>query len=98
MKFGGRISGVDVTGCDGLESWMLAIEEATSLRPVCSSGTSGKISILPHGELEDLHRAVPAGYQFVDGIMDDVSHGVLRDRRNLAEEGVVVVFVTVTRS
>ena len=41
------------------------------------------------------HRAVPAGYQFVDGIMDDVSHGVLRDRRNLAEEGVVVVFVTV---
>jgi ribonuclease J len=40
-------------------------------------------------------RAVPAGYQYVDGIMDDISVGVLRDRRNLAEEGVVVVIVTV---
>jgi ribonuclease J len=40
-------------------------------------------------------RAVPAGYLYVDGIVGDVGHGVLRDRRNLAEEGVVVVFVTV---
>ncbi len=38
---------------------------------------------------------VPAGYFFVDGIIGDVSHGVLRDRRILAEEGVVVVIVTV---
>jgi ribonuclease J len=40
-------------------------------------------------------RAVPAGYLYVDGIVGDVGHGVLRDRRNLAEEGVVVVIVTV---
>ena len=38
---------------------------------------------------------VPAGYQYVDGLLDDISVGVLRDRRNLAEEGVVVVIVTV---
>src|SRR5207253_8903964 len=38
---------------------------------------------------------VPAGYLYVDGIVGDVSHGVLRDRRALAEEGVVVVVVTV---
>jgi ribonuclease J len=38
---------------------------------------------------------VPAGYLFVDGIVGDVSHGVLRDRRVLAEEGVVVVIVGV---
>jgi ribonuclease J len=38
---------------------------------------------------------VPAGYLYVDGIVGDVSHGVLRDRRVLAEEGVVVVVVTV---
>ena len=38
---------------------------------------------------------VPAGYLFVDGIVGDVGHGVLRDRRVLAEEGVVVVVVTV---
>ena len=38
---------------------------------------------------------MPAGYQYVDGIVGDVGHGVLRDRRNLAEEGLVVVIVTV---
>lgn len=38
---------------------------------------------------------VPAGYLYVDGIVGDVTHGVLRDRRVLAEEGVVVVVVTV---
>jgi ribonuclease J len=39
--------------------------------------------------------AVPAGFLYVDGIVGDVGHGVLRDRRVLAEEGVVVVVVTV---
>ncbi|MDQ1384594.1 MAG: ribonuclease [Actinomycetota bacterium] len=40
-------------------------------------------------------RGVPAGYMYVDGIVGDVSRGVLRDRRMLSEEGVVVVIVTV---
>jgi ribonuclease J len=38
---------------------------------------------------------VPAGYLFVDGTVGDVGQGVLRDRKVLAEEGVVVVIVTV---
>ena len=38
---------------------------------------------------------VPAGYLYVDGIVGDVGSGVLRDRRLLASEGVVVVVVTV---
>ena len=38
---------------------------------------------------------MPAGYLYVDGIVGDVGRGVLRDRRVLAEEGVVVVVVTV---
>ncbi len=39
---------------------------------------------------------VPAGYLYVDGIgIGDIGHGVLRDRQVLAEEGVVVVIVTV---
>ena len=38
---------------------------------------------------------VPAPYLFVDGIVGDVGHGVLRDRKVLAEEGVVVVVVTI---
>lgn len=39
--------------------------------------------------------AVPAGYLYVDGIVGDVGHGVLRDRHVLASEGVVVVIVSV---
>jgi ribonuclease J len=38
---------------------------------------------------------VPAGYLYVDGIVGDVGQGVLRDRKVLSEEGVVVVVVTV---
>jgi ribonuclease J len=45
--------------------------------------------------LEVERRAVPAGFLYVDGIVGDVGQGVLRDRRNLAEEGLVVVIVTV---
>ncbi len=39
---------------------------------------------------------VPAGYLYVDGLgIGDIGHGVLRDRRVLAEEGVVVVIAGV---
>ncbi|MFM7263602.1 MAG: ribonuclease J, partial [Acidimicrobiales bacterium] len=41
------------------------------------------------------HSKVPASYLFVDGIVGDVGHGVLRDRKVLAEEGVVVVIASV---
>ncbi len=40
------------------------------------------------GEGIDFDGEVPAGYLFVDGIVGDVGHGVLRDRRLLAEEGL----------
>jgi ribonuclease J len=43
----------------------------------------------------DFADSVPAGYLYVDGIVGDVGHGVLRDRRVLADEGVVVVVVAV---
>jgi ribonuclease J len=38
---------------------------------------------------------VPSGYLYVDGTVGDVGHGVLRDRRILSEEGVVVAVVTI---
>lgn len=52
------------------------------------------ITLDEHGaEVEQ--RAAAAGYLYVDGIVGDIGHGVLRDRRALAEEGIVVVVVTV---
>jgi ribonuclease J len=55
----------------------------------------GDVLTLCESDVDVERRAVPAGYQYVDGIVGDVGLGVLRDRRNLAEEGLVVVIVTV---
>ncbi len=58
---------------------------------LCEDGdvlTLGDDGLAPTGR-------VPAGYLYVDGIVGDVGQGVLRDRKVLAEEGVVVVVVTV---
>jgi ribonuclease J len=54
----------------------------------------GDVIELSDGGLEHVGR-VPAGYVYVDGIVGDVGQGVMRDRRVLGEEGVVVVVVTV---
>jgi ribonuclease J len=54
----------------------------------------GDVLTLDDGGLAATGR-VPAGYLYVDGIVGDVGQGVLRDRKMLAEEGVVVVVVTV---
>jgi ribonuclease J len=43
----------------------------------------------------DFVDSVPSGYTYVDGIVGDVGQGVLRDRRVLADEGVIVVVVAV---
>jgi len=59
---------------------------------VCEDGDQ---LVLTDAGVQRVERAVPAGYLYVDGIVGDVGHGVLRDRRVLAEEGVVVVIVTV---
>src|SRR2546423_2431063 len=57
----------------------------------------GDVVTLTEDGAEVERRAVPAGYMYVDGIVGDISHGVLRDRRMLSEEGVVVVIVTVDK-
>ncbi len=54
----------------------------------------GDVLELGDGGVEQAGR-VPAGYVYVDGIVGDVGQGVIRDRRVLGEEGVVVVVVTV---
>jgi ribonuclease J len=59
---------------------------------VCEDGDQ---LVLRDSGLERRTDAAPAGYLYVDGIIGDVGAGVLRDRRVLAEEGVVVVIVAV---
>ena len=54
----------------------------------------GDVLVLSDGGLE-FGGEVPAGYLYVDGIVGDVGRGVLRDRRVLSEEGLIVVIVTV---
>ena len=58
---------------------------------LCEDGDSVELN---DGGLRRLD-PVPAGYLYVDGIVGDVGQGVLRDRKVLADEGVVVVIVTV---
>jgi ribonuclease J len=55
----------------------------------------GDVVVLGDEGVDVERRTVPAGYLYVDGIVGDIGRGVLRDRRVLSEEGVVVVIVTV---
>lgn len=58
---------------------------------ICEDGDAVTV-----GETLTVERhSVPAGYVYVDGTVGDIGAGVLRDRRKLAEEGLVVVFVVV---
>jgi len=59
---------------------------------ICEDGDQ---VVLDDDGLTVMRREVPAGYLYVDGIIGDVGAGVLRDRRVLAEEGVVVVVVAI---
>jgi len=71
----------------------LAIEMGVSPDRVllCEDGDAIRVD----AEGIDFDGEVPAGYLFVDGIVGDVGHGVLRDRRLLAEEGLIVVILGV---
>ncbi len=59
---------------------------------VCEDGDQ---LVLEDDGVKRLVDEVPAGFLYVDGIIGDVGAGVLRDRRVLAEEGVVVVVVAI---
>ena len=71
----------------------LAIEMGVSPDEVliCEDGDVVQVS----DEGIDFAGEVPCAHVFVDGIVGDVGLGVLRDRRVLAEEGVLVGVVTV---
>jgi len=44
---------LDLTGCESLDDWLTIVEDQTPVRVVSSSGTSGKISLLPRSTVED---------------------------------------------
>jgi ribonuclease J len=71
----------------------LAIEMGMAAANVllCEDGDS----VVLTGNGIDFGDTVPSGYLYVDGIIGDVGTGVLRDRRKLATEGMVVVVATV---
>lgn len=68
---------------------IMGVREANIL--ICEDGD--RVALTDDGLVRD--GEVPAHYLYVDGIVGDVGHGVLRDRKVLAEEGVVVVIATV---
>jgi ribonuclease J len=59
---------------------------------ICEDGDS---LLLGDDGIDVERRFAPSGYLYVHGIVGDVGRGVLRDRRALANEGIVVVIVTV---
>ncbi len=62
---------------------------------ICEDGDA---VILDGGKLRRVPQAVPAGYVYLDGgDVGAVAKGVLRDRRHLADDGVVIVTIGVDR-
>jgi hypothetical protein len=49
------LSKVDVSGCDSIDTWFDALEAQTPLLPSHSTGTSGKLSVIPR-DREDMER------------------------------------------
>jgi hypothetical protein len=46
------LSGVDASQCDSFDIWFVALEAQSPLRPIHSTGTTGKLSIMPRGVWE----------------------------------------------
>ena len=58
----------------------------------------GDAVILKDGVLRVERGAVPAGYVYVDGTDIGEADTVIRDRRHLADDGVVIVTIGINRS
>jgi hypothetical protein len=46
------LSGVDAAACDSIDAWFDALEARTPLRPNHSTGTSGKLSVIPRDRMD----------------------------------------------
>ncbi|MCP4965381.1 MAG: ribonuclease J [bacterium] len=66
----------------------LAREVGVSEVEVC---VDGDVVVLDNGEMRVERSAIPAGYVYLDGIDISDVEDVLRDRRHLADDGVLIV-------
>jgi hypothetical protein len=49
------LAGLDVSGCQSLDAWLDVIEANTPVRVMATSGTSGKVTLLPKSTLENTY-------------------------------------------
>jgi hypothetical protein len=57
---------VDVTGCDTIDGWLDRLEAQTPMLVMHSSGTSGKLSIIPFSRIE-IHHRVEIWFKYMRG-------------------------------
>ena len=60
------LSKVDVSSCDTIDGWLDRLEAETQMLVMHSSGTSGKLSIIPRSRVETCHH-VEMWLKFLDG-------------------------------
>lgn len=74
-------------------------QEAIKLKPEETIlADNGQVILMTNNSVKITEEAVPAFYVMVDGLgVGDVGEVVLRDRRTLAEEGMVVIIATLDR-
>lgn len=84
------LSNLELKGCESLDDWLTVVEQQTPVRVVSSSGTSGKISLLPRSTVEDRHivKQFELGYSkfgdepgFADPYGPDVYHVLITPRK-----------------
>ncbi len=73
----------------------LAVEVGVAEVEVC---VDGDVVVLENGELRVERGAIPAGYVYLDGVDIGEVEDVLRDRRHLADDGVLIVTLGVDTS
>lgn len=64
------LSSVDVSGCDTIDGWLDKLEAQTPLRVMHSSGTTGKLSIIPRS-LPEMAHLVETWFKYLEGFKDD---------------------------
>lgn len=82
------LSGVDVSGCVGFDTWFDALERQTPLRPNHTTGTTGKLSIIPR-DTRDLELFARGNARLPEAFGDEPDrYGGLRN----AERPIPIVY------